>query len=147
VIPFNLEEKGATNDLASIPLTMSSLEISGLTGKRHGHVIDDTRKMLVGLGYQPTEFSVGYIDLQGKKRECFNLAKRETLILVSGYDARSKRSGRQFSACVDSDPFERERFAASVIASSAGLIIPQAAQRLRTGGRRGLKSNATAHFR
>ena len=111
-------------DLTTIPLTMSTLEIAGLTGKRHKDVIRDTKLMIIDLygekevdrripehrrnrhrefvsehadellaaiagdgpnvgheGFQKvtwTRDNRGYI-------EAFNLPKRETLILVSGY--------------------------------------------------------------
>lgn len=69
----------------SMPLTMSSLEIAGLTGKRHLHVLRDVRKMLAELGEEETKFGSSYIGAHGKAEPCFNLPKRETLILVSGY--------------------------------------------------------------
>jgi hypothetical protein len=73
------------NDITTMPLTMSSLEISGLTGKRHTHVLRDARKMLIELGVEPAQFWAGYKDAKGEVRESFNLPKRECLILVSGY--------------------------------------------------------------
>jgi len=67
-------------------LTMSSLEIAGLTGKMHKHVLRDIRKMLAELGGgQPAQIWSRYIDAKGEAREVCNLPKRETLILVSGY--------------------------------------------------------------
>lgn len=66
-------------------LTMSSLEIAGLTGKRHLHVLRDIRKMLAELGEGETRFGSTYLDGQGKPHPAFNLPKRETLILVTGY--------------------------------------------------------------
>ncbi len=66
-------------------LTMNSLEVAKLTGKRHDHVLADIRKMLDELGIQPTPFSGVYKDQQLIDRPCYNLPKRETLILVSGY--------------------------------------------------------------
>lgn len=67
-------------------LTMTSLEIAELTGKRHGHVIRDIRAMLEGLG-ENTEpkFGTSYKDQTGRELPCYQLPKRETLILVSGY--------------------------------------------------------------
>jgi phage antirepressor YoqD-like protein len=69
--------------------TMSSADIADLTGKRHDHVVRDIRKMLDGLKSQPVgglpNFGGTYIDAQGKAQPCFNLPKRECLILVSGY--------------------------------------------------------------
>lgn len=66
-------------------LTMSSHEIADLTGKRHDHVMRDIRAMLDGLGTTGPSFGGSYIDPTGRKLPCFNLPKRETLILISGY--------------------------------------------------------------
>jgi len=65
--------------------TMSSREIAELTGKRHDHVLIDIRKMLESLDLHSPDFSGQYIDGTGRALTCFNLPKRETLILVSGY--------------------------------------------------------------
>lgn len=65
--------------------TMSSREIAELTGKRHDHVIRDIRNMLDGIGADPSFGASEYIDPTGRKRPCYSLPKRETLILVSGY--------------------------------------------------------------
>lgn len=65
--------------------TMSSKEIAELTGKRHDNVLADIRIMFEDLQSDPTEFSGVYKDQQLIDRPCFNLPKRETLILVSGY--------------------------------------------------------------
>ncbi|WP_424362957.1 Rha family transcriptional regulator [Methylocystis parvus] len=73
------------NELSTIPLTMSTLEIAGLCGKLHKNVLADARKMLSELEIQRAEFSARYIDAKGEAREVLNLPKRETLILVSGY--------------------------------------------------------------
>lgn len=67
-------------------LTMSSREIAELTGKRHGDVMRDIRVMLSSLGQGERNFASTYSDTQGKSQNCFELPKRETLILVSGYD-------------------------------------------------------------
>lgn len=42
-------EASFTGNLTAVPLTMSSLEIAGLMGKRHAHVVRDIRQMLIGL--------------------------------------------------------------------------------------------------
>lgn len=70
----------------SHPLTMSTVEIADLTGKRHDHVLRDADKMLEELddGGAPN-FGGTYRTSQGKEARCLNLPKRETLILVSGY--------------------------------------------------------------
>jgi phage regulator Rha-like protein len=65
--------------------TMSSREIAELTGKRHDNVMADIKKMLIELDLHSPEFSGQYHDSTGRLLPCFNLPKRETLILVSGY--------------------------------------------------------------
>jgi len=70
--------------------TMSSKEIAELTGKRHDHVMADIRKMLNELDIQSPEFSGDYKDDRGRTYECFNLPKRETLILISGYSVKMR---------------------------------------------------------
>lgn len=75
------------------PLTMSSVEIADLTGKRHDHVMRDIRVMLEELGGGLPNFGDTQINLQnGQSYPIFRLPKRETLILVSGYrvDLRAK---------------------------------------------------------
>lgn len=72
---------------SSAVCTMSSREIAELTGKRHDHVMRDIRAMLVELHGDDVIPSFGaiYRDAYGRERACFDLPKRETLILVSGY--------------------------------------------------------------
>ena len=66
-------------------ITMSSREIAALTGKRHDNVVADVRKMLSELGLGTPEFLGVYEAENGQQYECFNLPKRESLILISGY--------------------------------------------------------------
>ena len=66
-------------------LTMSSLEIAELTGKQHKHVLTDIRNMLNSLNIESAVFTADYKDSKGRTYQCYNLPKRETLILVSGY--------------------------------------------------------------
>jgi len=69
-------------------LTMSSLEITELTGKEHKNVLADIREMLKSLNLRSADFSAtAFYEVNNAKREreIFNLPKRETLILVSGY--------------------------------------------------------------
>ena len=73
-------------DLAATTSTMSSREIAELTGKDHKHVLTDVRNMCESLKIQSAEFSAQYKDSTGRTLPCFNLPKRETLILVSGYN-------------------------------------------------------------
>ena len=66
-------------------LTMSSREIAELTGKQHKDVIRDIRNMLNQLEIHSAQFCAQYKDSTGRSLPMFNLPKRETLILVSGY--------------------------------------------------------------
>ena len=69
-------------------LTMSSREIAELCDKRHDNVMADIRKMLDELDIYAPDFSGTFITEQGNQYECFNLPKRECLILVSGYNVK-----------------------------------------------------------
>ncbi|WP_404977345.1 Rha family transcriptional regulator [Bartonella sp. CL434QHHD] len=76
---------------------MSSREIAELCSKRHDHVMRDIKKMLEELNapkFGVVDFSGYYLDSKGESRPCYNLLKRECLILVSGYSTalRAKRS-------------------------------------------------------
>ena len=66
---------------------MSSLEISELTGKHPADVMPDIRKMLEKLG-EGTErtFTSSYTDTTGRSLPCFNLPRRETDVLLTGYN-------------------------------------------------------------
>ena len=70
------------------PISMSSLEIAELTGKRHDNVMADIRVMLTELHGEEglLKFQASYINSQNKEQPCFKLPKRESLILVSGYN-------------------------------------------------------------
>jgi phage regulator Rha-like protein len=74
--------------------TMSSREIAKLTGKQHNNVCRDIVKMLEGLGEHALKFEHMYSATIGNggtrpARE-FLLPKRETLILVSGYNVQMR---------------------------------------------------------
>lgn len=73
-------------------VTMSSREIAELTGKQHRNVMRDIRAMLAELDDEGgrLSFEQSYTNDQGKKQPCFNLPKRETLILVSGYNVQMR---------------------------------------------------------
>jgi phage regulator Rha-like protein len=64
--------------------TMSSQEIAELTGKENKNVMADIRAMCEELGILTADFSATR-KVRGREYEIFNLPKRETLILVSGY--------------------------------------------------------------
>lgn len=74
------------NTLSKNIQTMSSREIAKLTGKRHDNVMSDIRIMFESLNIQSPEFLGDYKDSKGRTYSQFNLPKRETLILVSGYN-------------------------------------------------------------
>ena len=71
-------------------VSMTSLEIAELTGKEHKHVVRDIRNMIEQLGITDSSFAASYKDQQLIDRPCFNLPKRETLILVSGYSVEMR---------------------------------------------------------
>lgn len=66
--------------------TMSSREIATLCDKRHDHVMRDIENMINDLDINAPQFWGTYKTKQGNEYKCFNLPKRETLILVSGYN-------------------------------------------------------------
>ncbi|ENN95365.1 phage regulatory protein/antirepressor Ant [Bartonella vinsonii] len=65
--------------------TMSSIEIAEVCSKQHKNVMRDIKQIFSELKFEPAKFLSSYIDEQGKTRPCYNLPKRECLILVSGY--------------------------------------------------------------
>ncbi|QWL58224.1 Rha family transcriptional regulator [Aeromonas jandaei] len=65
-------------------VTMSSLEIAELTGKRHADVVRDIRDMLNKI--QSEQKCVDYKDSRGRTYQCYQLDYRHANILVSGYD-------------------------------------------------------------
>jgi phage antirepressor YoqD-like protein len=69
-------------------VTMSSREISELTGKNHAHVMRDIRNMLEELGEAESNFGSGYLDANKQHRPCFLLPRREVEILLTGYSVR-----------------------------------------------------------
>jgi Rha family phage regulatory protein len=76
----------------SLP-TMTTREIAELTGKRHDNVMRDARKMLVELHGEEglLKFEDTLSDPQnGQEYPIFRLPKRETLILVSGYNLKMR---------------------------------------------------------
>ena len=72
----------------SAEMTMSSVEIATLTGKRHDNVLRDIKAMLDELEIAALKFEGCYLGANGKQLPMYNLPKRECLILVSGYDTK-----------------------------------------------------------
>ena len=79
-------------------LTMTSLEIAELTGKRHDNVMTDIRAMLAELELTAPEISgaVNYTVGNGATltREIYNLDKELTLTLVTGYSVMTVCCGQ-----------------------------------------------------
>lgn len=82
IVPFKTHDSSPYHQPT---LTMSSLEIAELTGKRHDHVMRDIRNMLEELEINAPKFGGVYTDSKGEKRPCFHLPKNLTITLVSGY--------------------------------------------------------------
>lgn len=72
-------------------LTMTSLEISELTGKAHAHVMRDTRAMMEALSVNPDldpcAKSSTYTGKDGRQYDQYELDKDTCLTLLLGYDA------------------------------------------------------------
>ena len=72
-------------------LTMSSLEIAELTGKRHDNVVRDIKAMFEQLGDSEglLKSEDTYVNPQnGQKYKCYSLPKEETICLIAGYNAQ-----------------------------------------------------------
>lgn len=67
--------------------TMSSLEIAEITGKRHADVMRDIRTLL-DQGVDERNFAlISYTDKANRQKPCYELTKKGSLLLASGYDA------------------------------------------------------------
>jgi Rha family phage regulatory protein len=123
---------GVTEEVSAKTVTMSSLEIAELTGKRHDNVLADIRNMLEELAEgNDLKFQAIYHDSRNRQKVCFNLPRREVGILLTGYSVplRAKcldrlheleeqaRSGAQSSQpqpAVGSKAWQKEREAGKV---------------------------------
>lgn len=72
-------------------LTMSSREISELTGKRHDNVTSDIKKMLAELGEDVLKFEVIYLDSMNRQQTEYKLNRELTDTLLTGYSAVMRR--------------------------------------------------------
>ena len=68
--------------------TMSSREIAELTGKDHGDVLKDIRRILEEVGIDGGKFTGVYKGANGQERPCFNLPRRECDMVIAGYSAK-----------------------------------------------------------
>lgn len=78
--------------LIHVKQTMSSVEVAELTGKEHRNVLADIRNMFEALDLNAADFSATQKYGNNNTKEIFNLPKRETLILTSGYSVKQRAS-------------------------------------------------------
>ncbi|ABM04210.1 conserved hypothetical protein [Psychromonas ingrahamii 37] len=71
-------------------LTMSSVEIAYLTGKKHKNVMRDIRNMFTALQIGGLKSEPTYFNQQNKEGKCYCLSKELTLTLVSGYSIQMR---------------------------------------------------------
>ncbi len=69
-------------------LTMSSREISELTGKRHRDVNRDIKSMLTEMEIDARKFARIYLDQRNRQQSEYLLPKDLTLTLVAGYNIK-----------------------------------------------------------
>ena len=77
-----------TPQLFENTISMTTVEIAEMTGKRHDNVMRDSKRMLLELHGEKglLIYEESYIHSQNnQKYSCYKLPKREVLILVSGY--------------------------------------------------------------
>lgn len=79
-------------DLTTNELTMSTLEIAELTGKRHDNVLRDTREMLSELSKsnllkseENERLETSYVDTRGREQPHIHLNRALTDTLLTGY--------------------------------------------------------------
>ena len=66
-------------------IKMDSREIAKLTGKNHQHVRRDIRKQLEEQEIDVSRFGRIYKDSMNRDQAYYELDKKQTLILISGY--------------------------------------------------------------
>jgi hypothetical protein len=83
------ENRIMNNQLTNIDqvVSMTSLEIAELTGKRHGNVLRDCEKLTEVSGLKNELAEMSYTDDQGKPRKAYRLTKKATFVLTAGYSA------------------------------------------------------------
>jgi len=82
------------NELTTIDrqLTMSSLEIAELTGKRHDNVLRDIEAICAEAEIGLLRFEGTYLTTQNKQAKVYNLPRRECLLIMSAYSAKLRLS-------------------------------------------------------
>ncbi len=71
-------------------LTMSSREITALTGKKHYNVMRDIENLAAQLEVDVSKFKHIYTDSQNREQTEYLLDKDTCLCLVAGYDAKQR---------------------------------------------------------
>ena len=71
---------------------ISSLEIAKITGKPHGNVMNDIRRILDEAEISQQEFLLSRLDGRGKEQPYFLLPKRECNLVISGYSVKYRLS-------------------------------------------------------
>lgn len=83
-----------TNFVDNTTVKMTTREIAELTGKRHTHVLDDTRKMLEELGLTLTDYSVSLPDAYGRMQPAFALPKEVCSLILDKYKGLARVPNR-----------------------------------------------------
>ena len=111
------------NDLMTVSadredkITMNSLEIAELTGKRHDNVMTDIRSMLEELELNAPDFSGAQTYNNNNTRTVYSLDKELTLTLVSGYSVKMRHAIiKRWQELERSQPMDAERIASEMIA-------------------------------
>lgn len=81
----NQQPQIAQGFMANQQLTMSSREISELTGKQHQHVKRDIENMLDGLGEDASSFGHIYFDSMNREQREYRLDRLHVECLLTGY--------------------------------------------------------------
>ena len=111
------------NDLMTVSadaedkLTMNSLEIAELTGKRHDNVMTDIRSMLEELELNAPDFSGAQTYNNNNTRTVYSLDKELTLTLVSGYSVKMRHAIiKRWQELESRQTLDAERIASELIA-------------------------------
>ena len=67
---------------------MSSLEIAALTGKPHGNIMQDIRRILFDVEIDQQEFLSIFLDVYKREQPCYLLPRRECDLVMSGYSVK-----------------------------------------------------------
>jgi phage regulator Rha-like protein/phage antirepressor YoqD-like protein len=73
---------------AGLVATMSSLQIAEITGKPHGNVMQDIRRILAEAEIDQQGFLSIFHDSYNRPQPCYHLPRRECDLVVSGYSVK-----------------------------------------------------------